>query len=282
MPRRQPHSTRRARVATTLGVLAAACLPDLALATEIGVVRWFSDAAAPALQAAAPTNDPVLAGRELLNRGLAGAFTQVQRVGPQWLARVRFDLSFDPAFQPRYTVAATQPLLASAYHDASIDLHGRVIYDTAGHRAGDVGLRYQGRWYDHDVALGVQGGVEDRRLAELQRYSFGAELLLSPLELRANVYDDIPAHPASRQIAERRLDGYNLEVGAQLPFLPWVRLRASRFWRTAVNGETVTTCDRIRVRLTPLSPLEIETGAQRQAEDRSWFTQLRWSMKLGE
>ena len=282
MPRRQPPSTRRARVATTLCVLAVACLPDIALATEIGVVSWFSDAAAPALQAAAPTNDPVLAGRELLNRGVAGAFTQVQRVGPDWLARVRFDLSFDPMFQPRYTVTATQPLLASAYHDASIDLHGRVVYDAAGRTAGDVGLRYQGRWYDHDLALGVQSGVEDRRLEHLQRYSFGAELHLSSFEVRANLYDEVPEHPASRQIAERRLDGYDLDVGAPIPFVPWARLRASRFWQLAVNGDTVTTRERISLRLTPLSPLEIETGAQSAADEGSWFTQLRWRMKLGE
>jgi hypothetical protein len=282
MPRRQPHSTRRARVATTLCVLAAACLPEIALATEAGVVRWFSDAAAPALQAAAPTNDPVLAGRELLNRGLAGAFTEVQRVGPEWLARVRLDLSFDPMFQPRYTVAATQRLLASAYHGASIDLHGRVVYDAAGRTAGDVGLRYQARWHAHDVALGVQGGLEERRLEQLQRYSFGAELRLSPLEVRANVYDDVPEYPARRQIAERRLDGYDLEIGTQVPFLPWVRLRASHLSQIAVNGESVTTRDRIGLRLTPLAPLEIATGTQREAEDRSWFTQLRWSMRLGE
>ena len=282
MPRRQPHSTRRARVAPMLFVLAAAGLPDTALATEIDVARWFSDAAAPALQAAAPTNDPVLAGRELLNRGLAGAFTQLHRVGPPWLARVRFDLSFDPAFQPRYSLAATQPLLLSAHHDAAIDLHGRVVYDTAGDTGGDIGLRYQGRWHDHDVALGVQGGVEDRRLQALQRYSFGAELRLSALEVRANLYDEVPEHPASRHIAERRLDGYDLEVGTPLPFLPWARLRASRFWQLAVNGDAVTTCDRISLRLTPLSPLEIEGGTRSQAEDRSWFTQLRWRMKLGE
>jgi hypothetical protein len=282
MPRRQPSSTRRARVATTLFVLAAPCLPDLACATEIDLVRWFSDSAAPALQAAAPTNDPVLAGRELLNRGLAGAFTQMQSVGPPRLARVRLDLSFDPAFQPRYSLAATQPLLASAQHDASIALHGRVVYDTAGRTGGDVGLRYQGRWYDHDISLAVHGGVEDRSLEELQRYSFGAELRLSPLKVRTSLYDDVPERPASRQIAERKLDGYELEVDAQLPFVPWARLRASRFWQIAVNGCSVTTGDRISLRLAPLSPLEIETGAHSQAEDRSWFTQLRWRMQLGE
>lgn len=282
MPRRPPHSTRGARLATTLLVLAAACPPELAVATEIDVARWFSDAAAPALQAAAPTNDPVLAGRELLNRSLAGGFTQLQRVGPPWLARVRFDLSFDPAFQPRYTLAATQPLLVSAHHDASIDLHGRVVYDTAAVTGGDIGLRYQGRWHEHDIALGVRGGVEDRWLHALQRHSLGAELGLSALEIRANLYDDVPEHPASRQIAERRVDGYDLQVGAPLPFVPWARLRASRFWQLAVNGDAVTTRDQVSLRLTRLAQLEIETGTQSQAEARSWFARLRWRMKLGE
>jgi Inverse autotransporter, beta-domain len=279
MPRRQPHSTRRARVAAMLIVLAAAFRPDLAGAAETDIVRWFSDAAAPALEAAAPTNDPGLAGSELVNRGVAGAFTQLQRDAPPWLDRVRFEVSFDPAFQPRYTLAATQPLMASAHHDASIDLHGRLVHDASGQTGGDVGLRYQGRWYDHDVTLGVQGGVEDRWREELRRYSFGAELRLSPLEARGTVYNDVPARPAGGEI-ERRLDGYDLEVGAQLPFVPWARLHASRFWQTAVDGET-TTCDRVALRLTPLSPLEIETGAQSEAEDRSWFTQLRWRMELG-
>jgi hypothetical protein len=269
-------------VAPILFALAATSRPDIASATEVDVIRWFSDAAAPALQTAAPTNDPVLAGRELLNRGLGSASTHLQRAGPSWLARVRFDLSFDPAFQPRYAVAATQPLLASAWHDASIDLHGHAVYDATGHTGGDLGLRYQGRWHDHDVTLGVQGGVEDRWLQELQRYSFGTELRLSSLEVRANLYDDVPEHPASSQIAERRLDGYDVAVSAQLPFVPWARLRASRFWQIAVNGDAATTCHRFSLRLTPLSPLEIETGMQNEAENRSWFTQLRWRMTLGE
>jgi Inverse autotransporter, beta-domain len=282
MPRRQPHSTRRARVATTLFVLATASVPDLARATEVDVVRWFTDAAAPALQTAAPTNDAALAGRELLNRGLATALTQLQRAGPSWLARVRFDLSFDPAFQPRYALAASQPVLASAQHDASVDLHGRMLYDASGSTAGDIGLRYQGRWYEHDIALGVRGGVEDRWLEELQRYSLGGELGLSSLEMRANLYDDIAEHPASREIARRRLDGYDLEVSAPLPFVPWARLRASRFWQLAQDGNAVAICDSLSLRLAPLAPLEIESGVQNEAEYRSWFTQLRWRVKLDQ
>jgi hypothetical protein len=283
MPRRQPHAARLARVVAPLLALAVGYIPGgIARGAEITLVQLLAEAAAPALKAAAPSNDPVLAGRELLNRSLASTFTQMQRFGPPWLERVRFDLSFDAAFQPRYSLATTQPLLASSYHDSAVDLHGRVVYDAAGRTGGDIGLRYQGRWYDQEVALGVQGGVEDLWLQEFQRYRVGAELRLRPLEVRAHLYDDVPAHPATRQIAERRLDGYDLEIGAPIPFVPWAWLRANRFWQIAVNGETVSTRDRVSLRLTPLAPLEIETGTQGEAEVRSWFARLRWRMKLGD
>ena len=280
MVRRQPRSARRVRTAVTLGVLAAACLAHDARGTEIGIVRWFSDAAAPALRAAAPANDPMLAGRELLDRGLTGAFAQVQRVGPAWLARVRLDVSFAPGFHPSYALTATQPLLASARHDAALDLHGDV-HHTGDRTGGDFGLRYRARWRDRDVTLGVQGGVEDRWLEELQRYRFGTELRLSSIEVRANLYDDVPAHPASRHIAERRLDGYDLGLAAPVPFVSWASLRACRSWQVAVDGETVSPGDRVGFLLTPLSALEIEAGTQSHAGDRSWFTQLRWRIKLG-
>jgi hypothetical protein len=282
MPRRQPHSARFRRAVARILAIAGACVPGIACATEITLVGLLTEAAAPALQAAAPSNDPVLAGRELLNRSLASASTQIQRFGPDWLERVRFDLSFDPLFQPRYSLAMTQPLLASHYHDSALDLNGRIVYDTAGATGGDLGLHYRGRWYDQDVALGVEGGVEHRKLEAFQRYRLGAEFRLRPLEVRTNLYDDVPAHPASREIAERRLDGYDLEIGAQLPFVSWAWVWATRCWQIAVNGETVSTHDRISLRLTPLAPLEIETGAETTAELRSWFARLRWRMQLGD
>jgi hypothetical protein len=282
MPRRQPYSARIARVVAGLLALAGACAPGSAYATGVTLVGLLTETAAPALEAAAPSNDPLVAGRELLNRSLASASTQLQRSGPDWLERMHFDLSFDPAFQPRYALAVTQPLLASLYHDGAIDLQGRVVYDTAGAAGGDLGLRYRGLWYQQDIMLGVQGGVEDRRSEEFQRYRIGAELGLRTLQMRTNLYDDVPAHPASRRITERGLDGYDLEIGAQIPFLPWAWVWVNRLWGMAVNGEAADTYDRVSLRLTPLAPLEIETGAEAQAEDRSWFARLRWSMQLGE
>jgi Inverse autotransporter, beta-domain len=281
MPRRQPQSARIARVVARLLVFASAWVPGIACGTEMTVVGLLADAAAPALQAAAPSNDPALAGQELLNRSLARASMQMQRRGPAWLDRLRFDLSFDPAFQPRYSLAVTQPLLASFYHHSAIDLQGRVVYDTAGAAGGELGLDYRGRWYQQDITLGVQGGVEDLRLEEVQRYSLGAELSMRPLWVRTNLYDDVHARPASREIAERRLDGYDLEIGTQIPFVPWAWVWANRLWQVDVDGETLSTQDRVSLRLTPLAPLEIETGAETEADVHSWFTRVRWCLPLG-
>jgi hypothetical protein len=282
MPRRQPQSARFVRVLARLVALAGPCVPGIAYGTEMTLVGLLTEAAAPALQTAAPSNDPLLASSELLNRGLASASTEMQRRGPAWLERLRFDLSFDPTLQPRYSLSMTQPLLASPYHVSSIDLQGRVVYDTAGAIGGDFGLQYRGRWYDQDVGLGVQGGVEDHGLEEVQRYSLGAELSLRSLEVRTNLYDDVAAHPATGEAAERPLDGYDLEIGTQIPFVPWAWVSASRFWQLAVNGETVGTHDRVSLRLTPLAPLEIETGAEAEGKARSGFAWLRWRLQLGD
>ena len=263
--------------------LAAVCLPDHAWGADSGLMRWLGTAAAAALQATAPTNDPSLASRELLNRGLAGALAQVPKVAPAQLPRLNLGLSFDPALQPRYALSATQPLLARTRHETAIDLHGQVVYDTSGRTDGILGLRYHNRWDDQDVSLDVQGGREDQYLVGLQRYRLGAAGRLNSLEVRANLYDDVPARPASHEIARRRLDGYDLGVVAPLPFLSGTRVQASRSWQVAVNGETVTTGDRISLVLNPLLALEIKTeNTQSQPQERAWFTQLRWRVKLDE
>jgi hypothetical protein len=278
----RPHSARRARVAALLCGIAAACLPDSARGADRELVRWLGDAAAPALQVAAPTNDPLLAGRELLSRGLAGALTRARQVAPERLARLNLGVSFNPALQPRYVVSATQRLLTRARHESAIDLHGQVAYDKVGRTDGDLGLRYQGRWHDQNVSLDVQGAIEDRWLVGLQRYRLGAEGHLSSLEVRANLYDDVPARPASDEIARRRLDAYDLQVGAPLPLVSGVRVQASRSWQVGVNGETVTTADRVGLSLNSLLALEIKTdNTQSQLQERAWSTQLRWRVNLG-
>jgi hypothetical protein len=276
MPWWQP--ARLARVAAASIVVA--CAPSGVSGAEVDLVQWFTDAAAPALYAAAPTNDAALAAREALNRGVSGAFTQLRPVGPTWLQGVDVGVSFDPTFQPSYALSATQPLLRSVDRDVSIDLHGHVLHDTTGRTGGHLGLRYHGRVHDRQVTLGLQGEIENNWLQDVERHTLGTELRLGQIEVRASVFDDVPQHPATRRIAERRLDGYQIAIGARIPYLPWASLEVDRFWQGAADGETAITRDRLSLRLTPLSSLEIETGTQGEAGLRSWFAQLRWRVRL--
>jgi hypothetical protein len=269
-------SARLARVATASIVAAGTCAPSGASGAEVDLVQWFTDAAAPALYAAAPANDAALAAREALNRGLSGAFTQLQPVGPIWLQGVGVGVSFDPTFQPSYALSVTQPLLRTVDRDASIDLHGRVLHDTTGRTDGHLGLRYHGRVHDRQVTLGLQGAIDNNWLQDLERYTLGAELGLSPFAVRASVFDDVPRHSASR-LAGRRLDGYDLAIEARIPYLPWGSLEAHRSWRVATDRAAGMTSDLLALRL---APLEIEAGTQDEAGLRSWFAQLRWRVRL--
>jgi hypothetical protein len=278
MPWWQP--ARLARAAAASIAVAGTCAPSGASGAGVDLVQWFTDAAAPALYAAAPANDAALAARETLNRGLSGAYSQLQRVGPTWLRSVDVSISFDPTFQPSYALSGALPLLRSVDRDVAIDLYGRVLHDTTGRTGGHLGLRYQGRLQNRHVTVGLQGEIENNWLQYVERYTLGTELSLDQIEVRGSVFDDVPQHPATRRIAERRLDGYEIAIGVGIPYLRWAWLEVNRFWQMAADGETAITRDRLSLRLMPLLPLEIETGTQGEAGFRSWFAQLRWRVRL--
>jgi hypothetical protein len=273
-------SARLARVAAASIVVAGTFGPCGAWGAELDLVQWLGDAAAPALQAAAPENDPVLAGREALNRALSGAFAQLQQVGPPWLHGVRLEFAFDPSFQPYSALSAIQPLFRTVDRDAAIDLHGSVLHDPAGLVGGHLGVRYRGRFRDRDGRLGLQGRVEDNWLLEVRRYTIETELGLGPLDVRASAFDEVHQNAAGQQF-ESRLDGYDLAIEARIPYLPWASLNAHRFWQVAATGEMAVMRDRLSLRLTPVTALEIEAGTQSEAALRSWFAQLRCRIDLG-
>ena len=70
---------------------------------------------------------------------------------------------------------------------------------------------------------------------------------------------------------------------APLPFLSGARVQASRSWQVAVDGATATTADRISLRARiPCWRSRSKPRTRRASQqERAWFTQLRWRVKLG-
>jgi hypothetical protein len=169
--------------------------------------------------------------------------------------------------------------LRTVDRNATIDLSGGFLHDPAGRTGGHLGLRYHGRLGGRDVELGVQGRVEDNWLLDIQRYTIGSDLGFGPLGVHASGFDEVHPNAASQQF-ESGLDGYDLAIEARIPYLPWASLEGHRFWQVGPDGEMAVLRDRLGLKLTPLTILEIEAGTQSEAALRSWFAMLRCRIGL--
>ena len=248
--------------------------------TELG--SWLADTAAQALRAAAPDNDIAAGGIAALNLGIASGIDGLRRIGPAWMQRVTIDLRFNENLQTTYEITATQPLLQTGSNQDRLSLRGRFGHDPAGRTGGDLGLRYQRPFFGQDVTLGLDGAVEDYWVQEYRRFGVATEFSSSSLMLRTTLFDDVPDDRAAlRGVPDRKLDGYEIEASARLPYLPWVRLEAKKSWQIVVDSGQPTESDRFSLHLEPLAPLEIEAGTASAGAGRSWFAKLRFKIRLG-
>jgi hypothetical protein len=243
---------------------------------------WLADTAAQALRVAAPDNDLAAGGIAALNRSIASGIDGLRQIGPAWMQGVTVDLRFNENLQAAYEITATQPLFRTGSEQDRLSLRGRFGHDPGGRTGGDLGLRYQRRLFGQDVTLGLDGAIEDYWLQEYRRFGVATEFSSSSLKLRTTLFDDVPDDRAAlRGVRDRRLDGYEIEVSARLPYLSWVWLEAKKSWQIVVDSDRPTESDRFSLHLEPLPPLEIETGTASTGDSRSWFAKLRFKIRLG-
>ena len=205
-------------------------------------------AAAPALQAAAPSNDPALAGQELLEPQFGEDFhVHVARTRPS-LARTR---PLQPQLRSRRSEldglrlgSQAQPRQRAPFPSQAPSTRAeprRPRRRRRDRRRSPAPIprplvragRYPGR-------PGRGRGLE---LEELQRYSLGAELGLRRLQVRTT---GTTMFPRARSAGDRRATAGWLRSGNRCPDpvralgLVW----ANRFWQIDMDGETVSTRSR--------------------------------------
>ena len=289
MCRRRPQAVaiRLALAAAWLPVLMPVAGPAPARASiggvgPSGLSAWLSDTAARALRAAEAENDLAAGGRAALNHSVRSAFLGLQEVGPAWLGRVTLDLRFQDDSRIAYDIAAVQPLLRSWQHGDRLWLRGHFRHDPSGRDVGDLGLFYRPRLPDGDLTLGVSGAVEDRWLLGYRRFGVGATARSPAFEFSATLFDDVAGGQlAQTGVPDRRLDGYDIAIAAQVPGLPWARVQARKRWQVAVGGDQVAEDVALSLQIKPLAPLGVEAGTIGTGEHRSWFTRLRFKVRLG-
>lgn len=94
----------------------------------------------------------------------------------------------------------------------------------------NVGLGYRRLFMDDTVLGGVNFFHDFEWRNDQSRVGIGGEMKWQAFDLAANYYFGLSGKQTiATNVLERPLDGYNVELTSQIPYLPWARARVSKF-----------------------------------------------------
>lgn len=272
----------RLPVVALASLVLVATVPGRADATSLGdlALDWAETTAAHALKAAEPTNDLTVGGLAALNRSVAGGLDTLDHLVPGWLGRIDVDVSFQNDLRPRYRVATTQPFARLHGGRDVLALRGRLGYEPSGAAHGRLGLGYR---RDDEDALEVRlgAGLDEQWRTGRDRYVVEMAVDWAALDVHGMAFNEVPADraPGADPFATW-VDGYEIDLEAQPPFLPWTGIRARRSWQRR-DGEQRWR-DRLSLRLRPIAALSLETGVDDGSDRaRDWFAEIRLELAFG-
>ncbi len=208
-------------------------------------------------RAADVKQDLTAAARELEQGDLQGAAMTAAESGvehllpglggdlPGWAQRTEIEWGVTDENKPRYSILTVQPLYESA------DKTHTVFTQVSQRRYGMVGemrdvtnagLGYRRTLFDHTVLVGVNSFFDYEWDYDHRRVSVGGEVKWSGLDLNVNQYWALSDATTidSAGTLERALDGQDVKLTAQVPYLPWARVSGRRFWwETEATGEDI-------------------------------------------
>ena len=169
--------------------------------------------------------------------GLSGVAVSQEAGMADWLARTSGEFQIDDDNDPRFSIETVQPVFQSDDKTYTVFWQGRAAFrDDDWTTNIGAGFRYlePGQMW----MFGVNGWYDRAYEQGHERWGVGAELFGPLLTGRANYYDafsgtKIISTTATTRVEERAVDGFDFELEAPLPYLPWARLGATYYkWDT--------------------------------------------------
>jgi hypothetical protein len=146
---------------------------------------------------------------------------------PEWLKRLDIGVRVGTG-QPRVYAETTQPIFQSSNYSHTVFVQGRATL-LEGNGIYSGGLGYRKAFLDNQLVLGVNSFYDYNSRYGHARLGGGAEILSPVGEFRWNIYE--PTSNARRvettgtaQIFDQAVAGYDVELGAPVPFLPDLKL----------------------------------------------------------
>ncbi len=152
---------------------------------------------------------------------------------PEWLKRTNYGISIETDQKPRVYIETVQPLYQDYDKENTIFTHGRMTFqDERGTYS--LGLGYR-RLLSEELLGGVNAFFDFQDLNKHYRAGFGLEAIGKRLEGRLNTYFGLSPERTIWETTtaaqyEEAVDGFDLEVGGPIPYLPWLKLFGSYYF----------------------------------------------------
>ena len=236
--------------------------------------------AAQQLSSGDPKSAALGAARSLLGAG----FTDLLKASPGWLKRTEIEFDITKYSKPEFSLLTVQPLFQSKNDLDTFFTQGRFAYGRdADRKTFNLGFGYRRLVLGEGLMLGANTFFDYEAPFDHRRVGMGGEIRSGPLELNVNYYNAISRKvKADGGAHERALDGYDLEMGAQLPYLPWARVFGKYFYWDTVQKAKNVQGKRVGLRLRPFPLAEIEVGyTDDNFNPPATFVHIRVSLGLG-
>ena len=192
--------------------------------------------------AAVPTSAGALA-----NTAIRYFTPMVGQHAPDWAKRIEFEIDFRRDLKPTYSLLTVQPLYQGAGKQDTIFVQGSLLrYDMLDQTRNttNIGVGYRRLMFDNSLLLGVNAFYDHEWTNSHRRASIGGEVKWGALDFNTNWYKALSGTKAiDATTNERAMSGWDAELRAQVPYLPWMQVGARYYtwhseWASDLRGWT--------------------------------------------
>ncbi len=180
-----------------------------------------------------------------------------------------------------------QPLFQSEDKQNTVFTQLRIARDFTfdSHRTTtNAGLGYRRLVWGDRVLLGVNAFLDHEFDNDHNRVGGGGEARWSAFDLYLNYYEAVSSgRSVGANITERALDGYDVELTSQIPYVPWARGRGKYFHFDSVAQANNVDGYSASLEMDLQQNLQFEVGFSEDdvTDDGFWFAQFRFRLGGG-
>ena len=205
---------------------------------------------------------------------------------PEWLKRTSYGVSVETDQKPRIYLETVQPLYQSEDKVNTFFTHDRIsILDDRGTYS--AGLGYRKLMFDNALLAGVNSFFDYQDLHKHYRTGVGLEALTKTLEFRTNTYIHLsPERTVEDDLSgttyEKVVDGLDVELGAPVPYFPWLKVFAQYYYYDYKKFKDMTG-NKLRLEIKPVKFIVCNLATYDDTKgDREYLMDARFSLAVDD